>query len=202
VTAQPPVLFLPGASGTGRFWHPLAAHLPEPWPKVFLDWPGLGAVSPRPDVNGLDDLARLVVERAGPGPVDLVAQSMGGVVAMLVALARPGLVRRLVLTATSGGIDLTPFAPADWRAEYAAEFPDAAAWIREARPDLSGRIPTVTAPALLIWSDGDAISPIGVGRRLASLLPHAELVELPGLDHMFARDHADLVAPHVLRHLR
>jgi pimeloyl-ACP methyl ester carboxylesterase len=201
VTTFPRVLFLPGASGDGRFWHPIADRLPAAWEKTFFDWPGLGRMPSRADVGSLGDLARLVVARASEGPVDLVAQSMGGVVAMLVALARPEIVRRVVLTATSAGIDITPFGPEDWRSEYAQEYPGAASWILTERPDLSARLPTMTAPTLLVWSDADGISPLGVGRRLAQIIPRAELVVIPGVDHMFARDHADLVAPHVRRHL-
>jgi pimeloyl-ACP methyl ester carboxylesterase len=201
VTPSRRVLFLPGASGDGRFWRPVAEGLPAAWEKVFFDWPGLGRVPPRPDVAGLADLARLVLERAGDGPVDLVAQSMGGVVAMLALLARPECVRRVVLTATSAGIEIAPFGPEDWRPDYAQEFPAAAPWILTERPDLSAKLPTITAPTLLVWSNADGISPLGVGRRLAQILPRAELVVIPGVDHMFARDHPDLVAPHVLRHL-
>ncbi len=201
MTASRRVLFLPGASGDGRFWHPVAERLPGGWEKTFFDWPGLGRVPSRPDVNSLDDLARLVLGQAGTGPVDLVAQSMGGVVAMTVALAHPERVRRIVLTATSAGIDITPFEPEDWRPEYAQEFPGAAPWILSERPDLSARLVTVTAPTLLVWSDADPISPLGVGQRLAGLLPRAELVVLPVAGHMFARDQADQVAAHVLRHL-
>jgi len=201
VTSFRRVLFLPGASGDGRFWHPVAERLPAAWEKTFFDWPGLGRIPPRADVTSLADLAGLVLGRAGAEPVDLVAQSMGGVVAMLVALARPELVRRVVLTATSAGIDMTPFGPEDWRPEYSQEYPDVAPWILTERPDLSARLPTMAAPTLLVWSDGDGISPLGVGRRLARILPRAELVVVPGVDHMFARDHADLVAPHVRRHL-
>jgi pimeloyl-ACP methyl ester carboxylesterase len=195
------VLFLPGASGDGRFWRPVAERLPVSWDKVFLDWPGLGHVPPRADVNELEDMARLVLERAGPGPVDLVAQSMGGVAAMMAVLARPECVRRVVLAATSAGIDLAPFSPDDWRPEYRQEFPGAASWISEKPPDLSARLSSVTAPTLLLWSEADPISPLGVGRRLLELLPHAERVALPVAGHMFARDQAELVAPHVLRHL-
>ena len=195
------VLFLPGASGDGRFWCPVADRLPGAWDKVFFDWPGLGPVPPRADVNGLGDLARLVLDRMDTRPVDLVAQSMGGVVAMLVALARPGGIRRIVLTATSAGIDISPFSPEDWRPEYVQEYPDAAPWIVAERPDLSARLASVTAPTLLLWSAADPISPLGVGHRLAELLARAELVVVPADGHMFARDRADLVAPHVLRHL-
>jgi pimeloyl-ACP methyl ester carboxylesterase len=201
VTSSRRVLFLPGASGDGRFWGPLAERLPAEWEKTFFDWPGLGRIPPRADIGSLDDLANLVLARAGDGPVDLVAQSMGGVVAMLAALARPGLVRRVVLTATSAGIDITPFGPEDWRPEYGREYPGAPPWILTERPDLSTRLPTMTAPTLLVWSDADGISPLGMGRRLAQILPRAELVVIPGVDHMFARDHPDLVVPHVRRHL-
>ena len=201
MTVSRRVLFLPGASGDGRFWRPVADRLPASWEKSFFDWPGLGRIPARPDVAGLADLARLVVERAGPGPVDLVAQSMGGVVAALVAVAYPALVRRLVLTATSAGIDLAPYSPEDWRPEYAQEYPGASSWILTERPDLAAQLSEVTAPTLLLWSDADPISPLGVGRRLAELLPRAELVVIPGVDHMFARDHPEPVASHVLRHL-
>jgi pimeloyl-ACP methyl ester carboxylesterase len=68
-------------------------------------------------------------------------------------------------------------------------------------PDLAARLPGVTASTLLLWSDADPISPLGGGRRLAQLLPRAELVVIPGVEHMFARDHPERVAAHVLRHL-
>jgi pimeloyl-ACP methyl ester carboxylesterase len=67
--------------------------------------------------------------------------------------------------------------------------------------DLTDRIPTITAPALLLWGDADPISPVSAGRSLASLLPKSHLVVVPGGDHAFVRDRADEVAPHVARHL-
>lgn len=194
------MLFLPGASGDGTFWRPVAQRLPSRLESVFLDWPGLGDVPPNPAVNGIADLVDLVLAHMDR-PVDLVAQSMGGVVAVRAALARPGMVRRLVLTATSGGIDLARFAPRDWRPDYARSFPRAAGWIVEHREDLSERIPSIQAPALLLWSDADPISPLAVGQHLAGLFSCAELVVVREGDHMFARDRADEVAPHVARHL-
>ena len=198
------VVFLPGASGAGAFWAPVAERLPVAWDKILLDWPGLGSVAPDPRVRGLDDLAELVLARiaaAGGAPVDLVAQSMGGVVAALVALRRPDLVRRLVLTATSGGIDLAPFGVQDWRPEYRRANPTAAAWIMDERVDVTNRLGTLAAPTLLLWTDADPISPVAVGEHLASLLPDARLVVVPGGDHAFARDRADEVARLIAEHL-
>jgi len=194
------VVFCPGAAGDHRFWQPLDRLLPARWDKRLLDWPGLGDVPPSPDVDSFDDLVRLTLGVIG-GPVDLVAQSMGGVVALRIALEHPEVVRRLVLIATSGGVDMRRLGAGDWRAEYARRFPRARTWIIEQRPDLTDRLPDVRVPTLLVWGDADPISPPAVGRHLAKLLPHAELVVIPGGDHALARDRAADVAPHVLRHL-
>jgi pimeloyl-ACP methyl ester carboxylesterase len=58
------------------------------------DLPGLGPVPSHPDVQSYDDLARYVA-RAVAAPTVLVGQSMGGYVALKLALARPELARRL-----------------------------------------------------------------------------------------------------------
>jgi pimeloyl-ACP methyl ester carboxylesterase len=194
------IVFLPGASGDGRFWRPVAERLPS-CPKVFLDYPGAGRIPPSPQIGSFDDLVTLALTHMDR-PVDLVAQSMGGVVAVRAALERPGRVRRLVLTATSGGVGVDGLDRREWRDEYRREYPDAAAWVTGDRvADLTDRLPELDVPTLLVWSDADAISPLAVGERLAALLPHAELVIVRGGDHMFARDRADEVAPHVARHL-
>lgn len=194
------VLFLPGASGDPRFWAPVAERLPPAWERVLLGWPGLGDVPPSPAVTGMADLVALTLERMDR-PVDLVAQSMGGVVAIQAALARPALVRRLVLAATSGGVDLARFGAEDWRAEYRREYPHAAPWILGRPPDLEADLPRIAAPTLLVWGSADRISPVTVGAHLARVLPRAELVVIPGGEHMCARDRASEVVPHVLRHL-
>jgi len=198
--SSPGVLFLPGAGGDGRFWQPVADRLPAAWPKVLLGWPGLGHVPPDPGVGALDDLVRLVLARADQ-PVDLVAQSMGGLVALLAVLRRPDRIRRLVLTATSGGLDLARFSVEDWRPDYVREFPSAASWILTAHSDLSDRLPGIRCPTLLLWGDADPISPPAVGEHLVKILPSARLVVIAGGDHAFARDRPDEVAPLVLRHL-
>jgi poly(3-hydroxyoctanoate) depolymerase len=194
------IIFLPGASGEGRFWQPVANRLPGAYEKVLIDWPGLGDVSPSPDVRSFDDLLPLTLDQMNQNAV-LVAQSMGGIVAVLATLARPDRVQRLVLAATSGGVDVRRFGARDWRPDYRRQYPHAAAWILDVSMDLTEKLPTITAPTLLLWGDADPISPVTVGNHLATLLPHAELVVIPRGDHAFARDRADEVAAHIARHL-
>ena len=88
----------------------------------------------------MDDLVRMVAARMD-GPVDLVAQSMGGVIAARLAIEQPQNVRRLVLTVTSGGVDMAGLGASDWRENYRKSFPRAVAWITEPRaaPSAAGR---------------------------------------------------------------
>ena len=175
----PALLFLPGASGNTALWRPVADGLAHQGERNFFGWPGFGETPPEPDVAGIDDLVRRVAARVS-GPVDLLAQSMGGVIALRVALEKPALVRHLVLSVTSGGLDVAALG---------------------ARDDLSDRLPEIGTPTLLLWGDADPISPVAVGRRLAERLPHARLVVIPGGTHDLVHERAAEVLPHIEAHL-
>jgi pimeloyl-ACP methyl ester carboxylesterase len=194
------ILFLPGAGGSPDFWKPVGDRLPADRLKHYFGWPGLGHQPHDPAIKGLDDLVRLVIKRID-GPVDLVAQSMGGVIAARIALERPSLVRRLVLCVTSGGIDMAGLGAADWRPDYRTSFPKAADWITATRASPPQPVEKIEAPTLLIWGDADPISPVAVGRHLEARIPNARLEIVPGGDHGLAGTHADLVASLIARHL-
>lgn len=196
----PNLLFLPGAGGSPEFWRPAGERLPPGWPKHFFGWPGLGDQAHDPAVRGLDDLVEIVVARMD-APADLIAQSMGRLIAIRAALRRPDRVRSLTLTGTSGGVNIADLGGADWRADYRREFPDAAPWITEVREDLSGEIGRVGARALLLWGDADAVSPVAVGERLRGLLPSATLRIVRGGAHDFPVTHAAEIAPLIRRHI-
>jgi pimeloyl-ACP methyl ester carboxylesterase len=194
------LLFLPGASGSGAFWLPVAERLSDQWRKTLLSWPGAGDEPHDPRVRGFDDLVEFAALEL-KDQSDLIAQSMGGIVAIGLALRYPEKVRRLVLVATSGGIDVTRLGAADWRSEYRTEYPRAAPWVWQEQPDYGGAITKVTVPTLLVWGDADPISPVSVGERLAELLPRSFLHVLPGGTHSLAREHPDEVARLIIEHL-
>ena len=152
------ILFLPGAAGSPEFWQPVAKLLPDQWDKVFFGWPGLGDQPHDPRISSIDDLVRLV-EVTIDGPVDLVAQSIGGVIAARIALNRSTVVRRLVLAVTSAGVNMTQFGASDWRADYRSQFPLAADWIMQRAAVAELAVELIDAPTLLIWGDSDPISP-------------------------------------------
>lgn len=196
------LLFLPGAGADPAFWRPLGDRLPATWNKHYFGWPGLGDQPADPEVRGIDDLVAMVEAQLWPGPVDLLAQSMGGVVALNVALRNPGRVRRLVLTATSGGVDVADLTRFDWRASYRREYPNAGVWITETRIDLTDQIASIACPMLLLWGGADPISPVAVGERLLALAADAKLHVVAGAEHDLAVTHAAELAALVEAHLR
>lgn len=187
--------FLPGTSGAGAFWDPIRTRLGTDRPTWTLDWPGLGGNRSDPTVDSFDDLVDWTIERLD-GPTLLVGQSMGGYVAMRIAIDRPDLVSGLVLAVTSGGIDRGALGLPDWRPAVGE---GDAPWVAAQLAPLDAAIPSVRVPTLLVWASGDPISPLPLGRRLAELLPDAELVVFESDDHWVVLEHADEVTARIDR---
>ncbi len=193
--------FLPGASGDREFWRPVARRLPDEWKLQLLNWPGAGGEAHDPEVRGFDQLVAWAARQIAP-PADVVAQSMGGVIAVRLALDHPAMVRRLVLVATSGGLDVRSLGGVDWRADYRREFPHAASWVTQEQADLADQLGRLAIPTLLIWGADDPISPPPVGERLAELLPDAKLHVIAGGTHGVAYEQPEAVAGLIAAHLR
>ena len=194
------LIFLPGAAGSPNFWRPVSDLLVHPASRTLLGWPGFDLVPADPNMHGMTDLVAMVLKEMDQ-PCALIAQSMGGVIAVQAALKRPELLTHLVLAVTSGGVDMSAFHAEDWRAAFLAANPAAPSWFVDYREDLSGRIGSIRAPTLLLWGDVDPISPVAVGRHLQNLLPRGSLHVLHGGKHdlviKLAPDVARLVDEHL-----
>jgi pimeloyl-ACP methyl ester carboxylesterase len=101
----PPLVLLHGVGANRAVWRRVTPALAEDRHVIAPDLPGFGESAPAASGFDLDTaaeaLAGPLAERAG-GPFDLLGNSLGGAVAVRLAVARPDLVRRLVLSAPAG----------------------------------------------------------------------------------------------------
>jgi pimeloyl-ACP methyl ester carboxylesterase len=101
----PPVVLIHGLGGAATNWTELAPLLARRHRVVVPDLPGHGRSAPLADVQGLtsyaDHVGRLA-ERLGLLPAAVVGHSLGGVVALRLAAARPDDVRALALVCAAG----------------------------------------------------------------------------------------------------
>lgn len=196
-----PIVFYPGAGGLASFWAPVAARLADLGPQLLLGYPGFGPTPAEPGIRTLSELERWVRARLPAGPCHVVAQSMGGVLAVRLALEAPERVATLTLVATSGGIDVAGLGGIDWRRGFRAEHPDVPDWFEHDRTDLSARLGELRAPTLILFSDTDPVCPPAVPAFLEARIPGARAVRVPGGTHLFAHERPDEVAPLIRAHV-
>ncbi|TVP55658.1 MAG: alpha/beta hydrolase [Halomonadaceae bacterium] len=104
-----PVLFLHGLNGNASSWQHQLKELAPGMQMIAWDAPGYGKSDEAG--NTVEALARIAIEfaqRHWSGPINVVGHSMGGLVAMKMAVLEPGLVKRLVLSCTHPGHGLGP----------------------------------------------------------------------------------------------
>ncbi len=102
--AGPTIAFCHGLFGQGKNWTQVAKALSDDHRVLLLDMPNHGR-SPWTETFDYVELADLVAdELRSHGPVVLVGHSMGGKIAMCLALRHPDLVERLVV------VDVAPVA--------------------------------------------------------------------------------------------
>ena len=215
-----PVVLLHGGMLTNETWGMQRPALAEKY-RVFL--PERRAHGHTPDVDGpisYQDMAQDTVdfiETVVGGPAHLVGFSDGGILALLVAILRPDLVRKLVpvganflpaeeISAAPGMLDrLTPDEPglAMLRAMYEAASPDGPghwpvvveklrALYTSSEPNISledlGRI---SAPTLVLASDDDQMT-LEHTIALYRAVPNAQLAVVPGTSHALLMEKASL----------
>jgi poly(3-hydroxyoctanoate) depolymerase len=196
-----PLVILPGAGGRLDALKPIAERLARRRTTGLCEYPGIGHAAPDPSLQSLADLQAHVL-RDLPERFDLVAKSMGGVLALRTALEQPRRVRKLVLLATSGGVNVAALGGIDWRDTFRRLQPHAPSWFVEDRTDVTAELGRVAQPTLLIFGEADLIAPVRVGHFLKSKLPNARLELVPDGTHDLEEEFPDLIASLIEAHLR
>lgn len=96
-----PALLLHGIGGRAALWAPSVAAL-APRPVIAMDMPGYDGKRPAlASFEALADAAVAQLDAAGITAADVVGHSLGGMIAIELALRHPSRVRRLVIVASS-----------------------------------------------------------------------------------------------------
>ena len=204
----PSLLVIPGlgleVADLARFVEPLARRCAV----TVIDNRGCGRTASPPGPYSIpmmaDDAAGLLA-RVGLGPTAVLGISMGGKVALDLAIRRPELVSRLILVSTQFrartrtpwsirlaragrvigvGRGRTPQSVAAFDAQSRAS----------AAYDCTDRLGDVRAPTLVLHGDRDRLAPIAQAREMATRIPDARLVRLPGGHTFFLFAARDAVA--------
>jgi pimeloyl-ACP methyl ester carboxylesterase len=193
MTEMNQLVFLPGASGSRNFWQPLITSL-QPEHYQILAYPGFDGVGAHADLRNLGELQQYLSGQIADDSI-LIAQSMGAVLAVGLALSQPEKIKALVLMATSGGLNLQSFGCADWRTNYCEQYHQVPDWFLTDQTEFSAaQLAQIKVPVLLLWGDQDPLSHVAVGQYLSEVFENAQLHVIQGGDHLFAVSHAEQVS--------
>ncbi len=215
-----PLVLLHGGLCTNETW---AAQIPafaEHFRVVAPERRGHGHTADAPGPLTYDAMATDTIgflDRVVGGPADLVGWSDGGIVALLVAISRPDLVRKLVVIGTN--YDTTGLAPevedmfvhmtpdsddmAMFRSLYEMHSPDGPehwpvvfgkfAEMTQREPHIPvDELARISVPALVLAGDDDMVS-IEHSAALFRSIPNSELAVVPGASHAVVIEKPELV---------
>ena len=190
--ADPTLVLLHGGGAASRTWKHQFSGLSDRFHLIAPDLPGFGR-SPGP--VSIDESAKAVAELAEQfAPVHLCGYSMGAFVAAQIAAERPELISRLILCAAnvkpadSGQRQMSFYRSRRgwWLMKAFSDLPTRAALLHmvdEAeRADLTGDLPRIQAPTLVLCGQRDRASVLDV-QQIAAAIPNATAVVVPHAGH-------------------
>ncbi len=221
------VVLLHGSGDSAQAWSAVLPHLAGV-PCIALDLPGHGSQVDRPGpasmtVADYADTVRAALAREGIDEACLVGHSLGGAIALRLAVDHPSLVRRLVLVGAGARMRVLPdvleeaqaaqaaamrrlvmlgFAPdhaTQAEAYYDALWPMAPGMLHRDLSacdgfDMMGELGRVSQPTLILVGEADRLTPPKYARFLAEHLEMAHLVTVPEAGHYVQAESPKAVA--------
>ncbi len=223
-----PLVFIHGSGDSARSWDAVVAPLGVPPIRaIALDLPGHGAraalLPPTPTVDAYASAVRDDLASRGLDRVILVGHSLGGAIALRLALDAPALVVGLALVGTGARLRVLPSL-----LQMAHDDPSAAArtlasmgiapdhealvepYLATPTPlaplalyhdlsacdvfDVRDQLARIAQPALVVVGDSDRLTPPKYSQYLVERLPHATLVTVPGAGHYLMHEAPDALA--------
>ena len=216
MTLEQTIVFVHGSGDSSQVWKQVIDRLPDR-SCVALDLPGHGGrvESPGPQTMSVADYGTWVEQelvRRGLREVCVAGHSLGGAIALYMALASPSLVRGLALIGTGARLRVAPrlleaartdrleatrmltelgFAPghAEQADRYLQQADSAAPGVlwRDLAAcndfDLMSDLARITQPAIIITGEQDRLTPPKYALYLQEHLPRATLALIPDAGH-------------------
>jgi pimeloyl-ACP methyl ester carboxylesterase len=223
--ASPPIVFVHGAGGTHQHWLYQVRDLPHV-PSYALDLPGHGQSEGlgRDSVGAYADWLIAFLDAARLGQAILVGHSMGGAIALHVALQHPGRVAGLGLVATGARLRVAPALLEAIRQDFQAAVALMGDWVfgpeapqemvRQGQRQLTATAPEVlygdlvacdafnvldrlgeiTVPTLILCGTQDRMTPMKYSTYLRDHIRGAKLHLVEGAGHMLMIENPGAVA--------
>lgn len=200
----PPVVLIHGLSGSSTWWLQNVTELRESFTVYGIDLPGFGAMGRGRSTFSLDDAAVWIrdwMEAVHIRPAHIIAHSLGGYIAVRLAVQFPDLVDRLVLVNPAGISDhkLAEYSLPLMRAAQRVKprfFPVFARDFFRAGPrtileaarrliseNIRDELPLVQQPTLVVWGITDSLIPPSIGEVFRAEIPDSELYVIDGAGH-------------------
>lgn len=178
----------------------------------------------RDSIDAYRDVVLGWVAAMGFTRVVVAGTSMGGAIAQAMALADPGRLAGIILIGSDARLPVAPAILEGLRHDFAGTARQIAVWVHRREPDpamvelyarhlltvdpavvigdfeacnrfdLTAQITRIDLPALVIVGHEDRMTPARRSRWLAEVLPHAQLLEVPGAGHSVAAEAPAVVA--------